>query len=116
MSRCHYSDRFRSDDGNCSELAPGLMFDDFLPIPDAESLPFYPLVLKPVVRGMVERSNFFIIQIIYIYLSHARSKTRSTVLVCACLTNIKKLECLKIMLQNVTRSINLLTEELRVKF
>ena len=22
---------FRSDDGNCSELAPGLMFDDFLP-------------------------------------------------------------------------------------
>ena len=25
------------------------MFDDFLPIPDAESLPFYPLVLKLVV-------------------------------------------------------------------
>ena len=25
------------------------MFDDFLPIPDAESLPFYPMVLKLVV-------------------------------------------------------------------
>ena len=25
------------------------MFDNFLPIPDAESLPFYPLVLKLVV-------------------------------------------------------------------
>ena len=25
------------------------MFDDFLPIPDAESLPFYPLVLNLVV-------------------------------------------------------------------
>ena len=25
------------------------MFDDFLPIPDAESLPFYPLVLQLVV-------------------------------------------------------------------
>ena len=47
--RGHRPYRFRSDDGNCSELAPGLMFDDFLPIPDAESLPFYPLVLKPVV-------------------------------------------------------------------
>ena len=36
---------------SCSELAPGLMFDNFLPIPagDAESLPFYPLVLKLVV-------------------------------------------------------------------
>ena len=31
-------------------LLQGLMFDDFLPIPDAESLPFYPLVLKLVVR------------------------------------------------------------------
>ena len=30
-------------------LAPGLMFDDFLPTPDAESLPVYPLVLKLVV-------------------------------------------------------------------
>ena len=40
---------FRSDDGGCSELAPGLMFDSFLPIPDAESLPVYPLVLKLVV-------------------------------------------------------------------
>ena len=39
---------FRSDDGSCSELAPGLMFDNFLPIPDAQSLPFYPLVLKLV--------------------------------------------------------------------
>ena len=41
--------RFRSDGGSCSELAPGLMFDNFLPIPDAASLPFYPLVLKLVV-------------------------------------------------------------------
>ena len=32
-----------------SELAPGLMFDNFLAVPDAESLPFYPLVLKLVV-------------------------------------------------------------------
>ena len=37
-----------SNDGGCLELAPGLMFDNFLPIPDAESLPFYPLVLKLV--------------------------------------------------------------------
>ena len=41
--------RFRSDDCSCSELAPGLMFENFLPIPDAESLPFYSLVLKLVV-------------------------------------------------------------------
>ena len=47
--RGHRPYLFRSDDGSCSELAPGLMFDDFLPIPDAESLPFYPLVLKLVV-------------------------------------------------------------------
>ena len=48
-----------SDDGNCSELAPGLMFDDFLPIPDAESLPFYPLVLKLVVcaRGPMSANS-----------------------------------------------------------
>ena len=30
--------------------APGLMFDSFLHMPDAESLPFYPLELKLVVR------------------------------------------------------------------
>ena len=36
----------RSYYGCCSKLAPGLMFDNFLPIPDAESLPFYLLVLK----------------------------------------------------------------------
>ena len=47
--RGHRPYRFRSDDGSCSELAPGLMFDKFLPIPDAESLPFYPSVLKLVV-------------------------------------------------------------------
>ena len=47
--RGHRPYLFRSNDGSCSELAPGLMFDDFLPIPDAESLPFYPLVLKLVV-------------------------------------------------------------------
>ena len=47
--RGHRPYRFRSNNGNCSELAPGLMFDDFLSIPDAESLPFYPLVLKLVV-------------------------------------------------------------------
>ena len=29
------------------------MFDDFLPFPDAESLPFYPLVLKLVVSYWV---------------------------------------------------------------
>ena len=40
--RGHWPYRFRSDDGSCSELAPGLMFDNFLPIPDAESLSFYP--------------------------------------------------------------------------
>ena len=27
--RSHRPYRFRSDDGNCSELAPGLIFDDF---------------------------------------------------------------------------------------
>ena len=47
--RGHRPYRFRSDDCICSELAPGLMFDYFLPIPDAESLPFYSLVLKLVV-------------------------------------------------------------------
>ena len=30
-------------------VAPGLMLDNFISIPDAESLPFYPLVLKLVV-------------------------------------------------------------------
>ena len=30
------------------------MFDDFLPIPDAESLPFYPLVLKLVVCALTD--------------------------------------------------------------
>ena len=40
--RGHWPYQFRSDDGNCSKLAPGLVFDNFLPqaIPDAESLPF----------------------------------------------------------------------------
>ena len=47
--RSHWPYRFVSDGGNCSELAPGLMFTHFLPIPDAESLPFYPLVIKLVV-------------------------------------------------------------------
>ena len=28
------------------ELAPGLMFDDFLPIPDVESLPLIPFGIK----------------------------------------------------------------------
>ena len=49
--RGHRPYRFRRNDGSCSELAPRLMFDDFLPImiPDGESLPFYPLVLNLVV-------------------------------------------------------------------
>ena len=38
------------------ELAPGLMFDNFLPIPDAESLPFYPLVLELVVCAQMDAS------------------------------------------------------------
>ena len=46
--RGHFPYRFRSDNGSCSEPAPELMFDNFQPIPDAESLPFYPLVLKLV--------------------------------------------------------------------
>ena len=45
----HRPCRFRSNDCSCSTAAPGLMLDNFLPIPDAESLPFYPLVLKLVV-------------------------------------------------------------------
>ena len=44
--RGHWPYQFRSDDGNCSELAPGLMFDDFLPISDADSLPFLPFGIK----------------------------------------------------------------------
>ena len=56
--RGHRPYRFRSDDCNCSELAPGLKFDDFLPIPDAESLPFYPLVLKLVVCAFEEEKGF----------------------------------------------------------
>ena len=35
--------------GATTVVAPGLMLDNFLPIPDAESLPFYPSVLKQVV-------------------------------------------------------------------
>ena len=35
--------------GATTVVAPGLMLDHFLPIPDAESLPFYPSVLKLVV-------------------------------------------------------------------
>ena len=34
-----------TDDGSCLELASGLIIDNFLPIPDAECLPLYPLVL-----------------------------------------------------------------------
>ena len=45
----HWPYQFRSDDSSCSELAPGLMFDDLQSIPDLESLPFYPWVLKLVV-------------------------------------------------------------------
>ena len=37
------------DLGATTVVAPRLMLDNFLPIPDAESLPFYPLVLKLVV-------------------------------------------------------------------
>ena len=44
--RGHWPYWFRSDNGTYSKLASGLMFDNFLPIPDTESLPFYPLVLK----------------------------------------------------------------------
>ena len=40
--------KFRNNDGSCSELAPGLMFDNFLHIPDAKSLPFYTSVLKSI--------------------------------------------------------------------
>ena len=36
--------------GTCPR-SPGLLFDNSLPIPDAESLPFSPLVLKLVVCG-----------------------------------------------------------------
>ena len=54
LSFCGHSPyRFRSNDGSCSELAPELMFDNFLLIPDAESLPFYPLVLKLVVCTII---------------------------------------------------------------
>ena len=35
--------------GATTAVAPGLMIDNFLPIPYAESLPFYPSVLKLVV-------------------------------------------------------------------
>ena len=34
--------------GVTTVVAPGLMLDNFQPIPDADSLPFYPLVLKLV--------------------------------------------------------------------
>ena len=54
--RGHRPFQFRGDDGNYSELASGLMFDDFLPIPDVESQPFYPLVLKIVVCANGEGS------------------------------------------------------------
>ena len=37
------------DLGATTVVAPGLMLDNFLTIPDAESLPFYSLVLKLVV-------------------------------------------------------------------
>ena len=38
-----------TDSGATTVVAPGLMWDNFLPIPDAESLPFFPLVFKLVV-------------------------------------------------------------------
>ena len=50
--RGHWPYLFRRDDGSCSELAQGLMLGNFLPIPDGESLPFYPSVLKLVVNEM----------------------------------------------------------------
>ena len=41
-----------NDLGATKVFAPGLMLDNFLPIPDAESLPFYALVLKLVVCSL----------------------------------------------------------------
>ena len=38
-------------------VAPGLMLDNFLPILYAESLPFYPLVLKLVVCEILKRHH-----------------------------------------------------------
>ena len=38
-------------------VAPGLMLDNFLPIPDAESLPFYHSVLKLVVCAGMAFNN-----------------------------------------------------------
>ena len=43
------------DLGATTVVAPGLMLDDFLPIPDAKSLPFYPSVLKLVVLRYGQR-------------------------------------------------------------
>ena len=42
-----------TNSGATNAVAPGLMLDNFLPIPDAEPLPFYPLVLKLVVCDVV---------------------------------------------------------------
>ena len=42
--RGHRPYRLRSDD-SATVVAPGLMLDNFLPIPDAESVPFYPSIL-----------------------------------------------------------------------
>ena len=38
-----------TDLGAATVVAPELMLDDFLPIPDTEPLPFYPSVWKAVV-------------------------------------------------------------------
>ena len=43
--------------GPTTVVAPGLMLDNFLPIPDAESLPFYPSVLKLVVCTRTKSRN-----------------------------------------------------------
>ena len=40
-----------TDLGATTLVAPGLVLDNFLPVPDAEFPPFYPSVLKLVVRG-----------------------------------------------------------------
>ena len=42
------------------------MFDDFLPIPDAESLPFYTLVLKLVVC-VLRQQHLQVSMIIWMY-------------------------------------------------
>ena len=66
--------------GSCSELVPGLMFGNFLRIPDAESLLFYPLVLKLAVWGGDIRSQLMDVSPVIKYLLASKAWSNTALL------------------------------------